>query len=198
MRCAALLCPVTRLRAELTCAAQLHLGVNQLAHHCLAAQLAPCLAAGAPSRVLVVSSSAARWPGADQALAAALDGNDFAGPPWAAYAGSKLANVAWSRAAARRWAPGGVAVVALHPGIAPSGLQRHMGALGAVLNALTSAIGGGADVSAARIVAAATAAEPQMFALDCATEAALEERVWAAGEAALRGADVASVTGGVK
>ena len=45
--------------------AQLHLTVNQLAHHALATQLAPCLAAGTvacgtPSRVVVVASAAAR------------------------------------------------------------------------------------------------------------------------------------------
>ena len=171
--------------------------MNQLAHHCLAVQLAPCLAAGAPSRVVVVASSAARWPGADQALQAALDGSKFSGPPWAPYAGSKLANVAWSRAAARRWASAGITVAALHPDIAPSGLQRHMGVLGATLNALTAAVGGSRDASAARVVAAATAAEPHAFALQGATDAALEERVWAAGDAALRSGDVLS-GGGVK
>ena len=172
--------------------------MNHLAHHCLAAQLAPCLAAGAPSRVVVVSSAAARWPGANQALAAALDGADFSGPPWAAYAGSKLANAAWSHAAARRLAPAGTTVVALHPGIAPSGLQRHMGVTGAALNALTAALGGGVDASAARVVAAATAAEPQACAGVLAMDSAFEERVWAAGEAALHGTREQSVTGGVK
>jgi len=82
-----------------------------------------------------------------------------------------------------------VTVVALHPGITPSGLQRHMGVAGAVLNALTAAWGG-VGASAARVVAAATAAEPHhacegVFPMDSACGVAFEERVWAAGEAAL-------------
>ena len=175
--------------------------MNQLAHHCLAAQLAPCLAA-APARVVVVASAAARWPGAEQALEAALDGRDSAGPPFAAYAGSKLANVAWSRAAASRWASAGVTVVALHPGIAPSGLQRNMGIIGAAMNALTAAAGGDVNASAGRVVAAATAAEPYecagAFPLDSACGTAFDERVWAAGEAALHETGAESVCGGVK
>ena len=153
----------------------------------------------------MVASAAARWPGADQALAAALDEpSDFLGPPWAAYAGSKLATVAWSRAADRRLAPAGVTVVAMHPGVTPSGLQRYMGVAGAALNALTAALGCSVDASAARVVAAATAAEPQLcegvFTMDSACGAAFEERVWDAGEAALRTTDVKQqgVTGGVK
>ena len=131
--------------------AQLHLAVNQLAHHALATQLAPCLAAGAaasgvPSRVVVVASAAARWPGAEAALHDALAGGaPEGGAPWASYAGSKLANVAWCRAAAARWQPARVQVLAVHPGTAPSGLQRHKGPLGAALNAASAAIGATPD-----------------------------------------------------
>jgi NAD(P)-dependent dehydrogenase (short-subunit alcohol dehydrogenase family) len=128
--------------------------VNQLAHHALAAHLAPCLVAGAaatgaPSRVVAVASAAATWPGAAGALSAALDGDAAAlaagGAPWAPYAASKRANVAWVRAASQHCDAAVLQHIALHPGAAPSGLQRHMGPLGAALNALTTAIGGSAD-----------------------------------------------------
>ena len=134
--------------------------MNQLAHHALATRLAPCLVAagaqsgGPPARIVLLASAAARWPRAQAALAAALDPAAPAAPepPWAPYAASKLANVAWCRAATGRWPR--VDVVALHPGTAPSGLQRHMGATGRVLNALTTAAGCSIDRRALRRYAA--------------------------------------------
>jgi hypothetical protein len=198
--------------------------VNQLAHHALAAALAPSLAAGtasssAPSRVVVVASTAACWPGAAHALRDALDGahgsrgsstnvsGAFLLLPWAPYAASKLANIAWchhasslqagddsgDEHAARR-----TMYVAVHPGTAPSGLQRHMGALGRAVNAVSAAAGCSAARAAARVVDAATALEPS----ECAgvlvpraggggsseIDEALAARVWAAGEAAVAAA----------
>ena len=127
---------------------EVHYGVNCLAHQLLVAMLQPSLEAGAaaahvPSRVVFVGSDAATWPGARQALQAALTSDADAGMmmPWAPYAASKLACAALCRAFAQRSTPSLLTCVSLHPGIAPTGLQRHMGALGSALNALTAAAG---------------------------------------------------------
>jgi hypothetical protein len=194
---------------------QLHLGVNQLAHHALAAALAPSLAAGAsssssPSRIVAVASTAASWPGAADALRDALDGAHSATSsaallPWAPYAASKLANVAWCQHASSLspspQAGAGAAAprtmyVAVHPGTAPSGLQRHMGALGRGVNGVSAAVGCSAARAAERVVDAATAREPSACAGVLVPRAAgggdgsgvdeaLAARVWAAGEAAV-------------
>jgi len=127
---------------------EVHYGVNCLAHQLLVAMLQPSLEAGAaaahvPSRVVFVGSDAATWPGARQALQAALTSDADAGMmmPWAPYAASKLACAALCQAFAQRSTPSLLTCVSLHPGIAPTGLQRHMGALGSALNALMAAAG---------------------------------------------------------
>jgi NAD(P)-dependent dehydrogenase (short-subunit alcohol dehydrogenase family) len=91
--------------------------VNHLAHFLLAHLLRPRLretaSSGRAARVVVVSSNGHRH--ADLDLERVADPPDYGG--WKAYANSKLANVLFSREAARRWGPDGIVVNALHPGV---------------------------------------------------------------------------------
>jgi NAD(P)-dependent dehydrogenase (short-subunit alcohol dehydrogenase family) len=87
--------------------------VNHLAYFLLTRLLEPALAAGAPSRVVNVSSRAHR--------SGTLSFDDLMGSRayngWQAYAQSKLANVAFTYELARRLEGRGVTVNCLHPGV---------------------------------------------------------------------------------
>lgn len=91
--------------------------VNHLSHFLMAHLLLGALRAAASperrARVVVVASNGHRR--ADFDLDRVADPPDYGGPT--AYANSKLANVLFAREAARRWAPDGVTVNALHPGV---------------------------------------------------------------------------------
>lgn len=172
-----------------------HFGVCVAAHHLLASRLAPALARGArtrPTSVLVVASAAASWPAAETVLHATLacDGTPPkpSALPWAPYAAAKLGTVAWARAAEAHYAPAGVSVRMLHPGVAPSGLQRHMGLLGEGLNTAAALLGGSPDAAAARVVAAALRSEAARDAQLPSTSGALAAKVWAVAERSTRDA----------
>ena len=87
--------------------------VNHLAYFLLERLLEPALVAGAPSRVVNVSSRAH--------LSGTLRFDDLMGSHgydgWQAYAQSKLANVAFTYELARRLAGTGVTANCLHPGV---------------------------------------------------------------------------------
>jgi len=114
----AALMPATRARSadgyELTFA------VNHLAPFLLTNLLLPRLRHSAPARVVVVASRAHRR--------ATLDFGDLMNERvaglWPAYERSKLANLLFMRALARRLAGSGVTVNALHPGVVRSQLFR--------------------------------------------------------------------------
>lgn len=100
---------------------ELAFGVNHLAHFFLVELLRERLVATPSSRIVVVSSGLhARgiiaWD--DLQLERRYDGT-------AAYARSKLANVLWTLALARRLAGTGVTANACHPGVVATGLLRH-------------------------------------------------------------------------
>jgi len=103
---------------------ELMFGVNHLGHFALTTALLDCLAAGAPARVVTVSSDA-------HFQASGID-YDAVRRPTATrtglreYAVSKLANVLFSEELARRAAGRGVTTYALHPGVVASDIWRRV------------------------------------------------------------------------
>jgi NAD(P)-dependent dehydrogenase (short-subunit alcohol dehydrogenase family) len=107
-------------RAETADGFETTFAVNHLAPFLLTAELLPLLEASAPSRVVVVASGTHRGASLDLRdlqMARAWDAYD-------AYARSKLANVLFARALARRLDPARVTANALHPGVIATKLLR--------------------------------------------------------------------------
>ena len=102
---------------------ELQFGVNHLGHFLLTGLLVPALLRGAPARVVCVSSrghqqSPIRW-----------DDPFFEKEPydkWVAYGQSKTANVLHAVELERRLGGRGVHAWAVHPGVIPTDLSRHM------------------------------------------------------------------------
>lgn len=97
------------------------LAVNHLAPFLLSRLLFPSLAAGAPARVVTVSSSLARWGRIDfEDLQSA---RRYVGTR--AYLQSKLANIMFTASLAERWSGTGVAAVCVYPGLVATDLMRE-------------------------------------------------------------------------
>jgi NAD(P)-dependent dehydrogenase (short-subunit alcohol dehydrogenase family) len=164
---------------------------NHVGHFLLVTGLFDTIAEG--GRVVVVSSAAHR-----RAPAAGIEFDNLSGTrgynPWRAYGHSKLANILFTRALAKRL-PGGRTANALHPGVIHTNLLRYMGRgvdIGAALVeplVFKSAAQGAATqcyLAAHPDVAGVTG---QYFA-DCnpeppsplAEDAALAERLWVVSE----------------
>jgi NAD(P)-dependent dehydrogenase (short-subunit alcohol dehydrogenase family) len=105
---------------------EMQFATNHLGHFALTLGLHDALVAGAPSRVVVVSSHAhLRSP-------VVFDDLDFVFcpyDPWAAYGQSKTANALFAVAASARWGGDGVSVNSLTPGAIPTNLQRYVGGI---------------------------------------------------------------------
>lgn len=99
---------------------EMDFGVNHVGHFLLTELLLPLLEASAPSRIVVVSSSVH--------TGAKLDFDDLQGEKsWStfgAYGRSKLANMLFVHALAKRLAGKNVVVNALHPGVISTELAR--------------------------------------------------------------------------
>ena len=97
-------------------------GVNHLGHFLLTSLLLDRIRAGAPARVVVVSSHAHKHVGSG------LDFDDLQSErsykPFAVYGRTKLANILFARELARRLDPTEVTVNALHPGFVASRFAR--------------------------------------------------------------------------
>jgi len=99
---------------------ELDFAVNHLGHFLLTDLLLPRLRHASPARVVVVSSAAHRRARLDFADLQSERGFS----PVAAYARSKLANLLFVRALARRLDGSGVTANALHPGVIATELGR--------------------------------------------------------------------------
>jgi retinol dehydrogenase-14 len=95
--------------------------VNHLAYFLLTTLLLPLLEASGPSRIVNVSSAAAKG--------AAIDFDDLQGERryggWRAYGQSKLANILFTEELARRLQGTGVTANCLHPGVIKSGFGKN-------------------------------------------------------------------------
>ena len=106
---------------------EMQLGTNHLGHFLLTELLLPALRAGAPSRIVNVSSC---YHDVANGREGKIDFEDlhFERRPydgWTAYAQSKLANVLHAKQLAKRLAGTGVTAVSLHPGWVRTNLIRH-------------------------------------------------------------------------
>ncbi len=112
-------CPLTRT----TQGYELQFATNHLGHFQLTGLLTPLLLAGAPARVVSVSSRGHRFS------PVVFDDIHFERRPydkWAAYGQSKTANALFAVALDHRHGARGVHANALHPGTIMTDLPRHM------------------------------------------------------------------------
>jgi NAD(P)-dependent dehydrogenase (short-subunit alcohol dehydrogenase family) len=102
---------------------ELQFGTNHLGHFVLVNRLAPALVAGAPSRLVMLSSRGHQMSDVD------LDDPGFARTPynkWDAYGRSKTANVLFAVGFDGRHAGEGARAFAVHPGTILTELGRHL------------------------------------------------------------------------
>lgn len=98
-------------------------GTNHLGHFVLVNRLVPLLLAGAPARIVNLSSAGHRLADVD------LDDPGFERTPydpWVAYGRSKTANILFAVELDRRLRDRGVRATAVHPGAIMTELSRHM------------------------------------------------------------------------
>lgn len=102
---------------------EMQFGTNHLGHFLLVNRLASLLLAGAPSRVVMLSSAGHRFGDVD------LEDPNFERgdyDPWVAYGRAKTANVLFAVELDRRLRDRGVRATALHPGGIITELGRHL------------------------------------------------------------------------
>jgi NAD(P)-dependent dehydrogenase (short-subunit alcohol dehydrogenase family) len=102
---------------------ELQFATNHLGHFLLTGLLVPALRAGAPSRVVIVSS-AAHLLSPVNFDDVHFERRDY--DKWVAYAQSKTANVLFAQELNRRLQADGVTANALHPGVIMTELARHL------------------------------------------------------------------------
>ncbi len=106
---------------------EMQIGVNHLGHFLLTELLLPALKAGAPARVVIVSScfhdKAMGREGKIDLGDLFFEKREYDG--WEAYAQSKLANLLHAQSLAKRLEGSGVTAVSVHPGWVRTNLARH-------------------------------------------------------------------------
>ncbi len=103
---------------------ELQFGTNHVGHFLMTCLIAPALVKGAPARIVNLSSRGHQQGGVD------FDDLGFEQRPydkWTAYGQSKTANVLFTVELERRLGARGVHAYAVHPGVIPTELSRHMG-----------------------------------------------------------------------
>ena len=141
--------------------------LNHLAYFVLTLELLPCLQAAAtahpaqprgPARVIIVASRAhknARLHLDDLQMA-----THYAG--WRAYCNSKLCNIWFTRAMARRLPSADVIVHAMHPGVVNSRFATNNGAMGRVLRRVMNLRAVSPEQGADTLVWLATTTDPRV------------------------------------
>jgi NAD(P)-dependent dehydrogenase (short-subunit alcohol dehydrogenase family) len=102
---------------------ELQFGTNHLGHFLLFELLAPAVVAGAPSRVVALSSSGHRFSDVS------LDDPGFEHTeydPWISYGRAKTANALFAVEVDRRYSDRGVHAYSVHPGGIQTELGRHL------------------------------------------------------------------------
>jgi retinol dehydrogenase 12 len=132
--------------------------VNHLAHFMLCRLLEPLLSESAPARVITVSSDAhwAAWRGIR------FDDLTFerGWSPFGAYAHSKLANIMFCYAHARRLADTGIVSMVAHPGLVRTGFGADgYGAYGRFIEMVSPLIAGTAEEGADTVTWLASSAD---------------------------------------
>ena len=169
------------------------LGTNHLGHFLLTTLLKERLEQSPAARVVTVSSGL-HTRGKKQSLLATLEGDPKYTSrkyvPFDAYGDSKLANILFSKALARRL-PASALAVSLHPGVIPTNLTRSMGFQGTIFRIVGGLFMKSVPQGAATTVYGATAPELEghtgVYLSDCAEmkptadalDEALSEQVWA-------------------
>lgn len=179
-------------------------GTNHLGHFLLTTLLIPLLAENA--RVVTVSSDLHGRADPQRLVRALGTGKDRTEgySPFGTYGDSKLANVLFTRALAKRLPPGRRAF-SLHPGVIGTNLSRHLGVLSVAFTVGAKLFSKSIPQGAATTVYAATAPELDghsgAYLIDCALgqsskagrDDALAEQVWALSEQAVKAPTVATM-----
>jgi NAD(P)-dependent dehydrogenase (short-subunit alcohol dehydrogenase family) len=116
---AVMACPLTRTAEGW----ELQFATNHLGHFLLTNLLVPALRAGAPSRVVSVSSGGHTICGVDFGDIQ-FERRDY--DPWLGYGQAKTANVLFAVELDRRLAESGVRAFSMHPGMIITDLGRHL------------------------------------------------------------------------
>jgi len=153
---AGLICPRLAQSAD---GYELTIAVNHLAPFLLTSLLLDRLEGSAPARIVTVASVAHRG--------ARLDPATMTHPPeWtplSAYGRSKLANILFTHALARRLDPARVTACCLHPGVIATDIGNRAGTLAAIGWRLARMFLPGPDKGARSSVFLATVADPTPF-----------------------------------
>lgn len=112
-------CPLARTAQGF----EMQFGTNHMGHFLFTCLLAPALLAGAPARVVNLSSGGHRFANFNFEDPAYYD-RDY--DKWQAYGESKTANILFTVALDKRLRDRGVRAFAVHPGVIMTKLSRHM------------------------------------------------------------------------